>query len=842
MEGGYRETSPLIQAALRGNTETAEVLLRAGADVNSRAGGFTAAGRLLMVLKTESRLREQRLDMLRFLLNNGSDINAPFYRISMRPKDNKRNLLDEALMNGDNDVVTTFRELLSIDVEAQPTMTLSGIISCAKRGIDALRNYMRKPPSWKSRRHMEAAAMAWCLDRVNVQAVLTMLQAGFDPRLGFQVDVDFFISVYQNSPLTLPSRELALVILGDRLDTGKQADWIKTFLGSSHKDVLRLLFNIVLVSKGWDGTEMMVLAARSGNIAAVSLLHQEYRVEYDGTVEFLNTHCSVLLLSAASFRDTIGNPFGPLTAQKLAKFQPASIEMLGFLVRQGADINTCHPSLWSGQHRIDGEQLKWLIDNSPDRLGVSIYRIMFTFMQVRDFRNPQHDSDVERTILQSLANQYLPVFSEREAISFRHHRNIETDRHPLSFFISLKPGPGFIHQVLESGIDVNGRGKRPGTDTPLRAAARASDFDLVEKLVSLGAKVSDTEHDFGLTALQLACGARVSPEGGITTPQPANRRIAELLLENGADPKATGIFCCVSLLELVEDVVAFELLLDHGENANEVVARCEACSLAYTPCNSMLVLGHNISILQLKVLRYNEEEDPDTKDSLRGIIQVLLRRGARINERETVPDCGKRKPGRSTADMAAALPYMRDDLELLRWLLDAKAELTSSADFEKDTGIHIACSRGNVDFLKLLLDHGVDPNQINNHGDSPLSTAARNGYLAIVLLLLDHGVDPNQINKGGDSPLSTAACNGDLAIVLLLLAAGAGVPIDAQDAQRSPLVRAAEHGHLDIVALLMQLETREEVFEKAIWGAQSCDYVEVASSIEQYLEQRRHSI
>lgn len=397
------------------------------------------------------------------------------------------------------------------------------------------------------------------------------------------------------------------------------------------------------------------------------------------------------------------------------------------------------------------------------------------------------------------------------------------------FFISLKPGSEFIDQVLRIGIDVNGTGQWADTDTPLQAAARARDGYSAQKLISLGAQVKGVGRDCDLSALQLACGARYR-SGYITTSEPADAQIVKLLLENGADPSATGRSCCVPALQLAVEPQVVELLLAHGANDHEVVARCEDCEHAdddgriykFMPeyPHSGLNKGHNISILQLSICRAFHislrNRSITSMDSLRGIINVLLCRGARVNQRETVPNRGKWKLGRSALEMAAQIPNEEVALELVRRLLEAGAELEPPNDYEGNSALHYACSNGNVKLVGLLLDHKMDPN--------------RRG---------------KRRRKQTKSPIEIAASKGYLSIVMMLLAGGATVCDDStrdryghETHHQSPLIQAALYGQLDIVAFLLQLESCKKVLEVAMAHAER-DYQGVASYIRQDLERRR---
>lgn len=58
-------------------------------------------------------------------------------------------------------------------------------------------------------------------------------------------------------------------------------------------------------------------------------------------------------------------------------------------------------------------------------------------------------------------------------------------------------------------------------------------------------------------------------------------------------------------------------------------------------------------------------------------------------------------------------------------------------DRKKDHPLHIACRKGNVKSVKMLLDSGADPNVYNYFGQTPLLLACTADNSAIVKMLLD---------------------------------------------------------------------------------------------------------
>jgi ankyrin repeat protein len=82
---------------------------------------------------------------------------------------------------------------------------------------------------------------------------------------------------------------------------------------------------------------------------------------------------------------------------------------------------------------------------------------------------------------------------------------------------------------------------------------------------------------------------------------------------------------------------------------------------------------------------------------------------------------------------------------------------------------------GNDDAVQRLLAKGVDVNAKDNTGATALMAAAGYGRIAIARLLLDRGAQINARGNEGDTALIQAALNGHPAIVRLLLDHGADV-------------------------------------------------------------------
>lgn len=121
-------------------------------------------------------------------------------------------------------------------------------------------------------------------------------------------------------------------------------------------------------------------------------------------------------------------------------------------------------------------------------------------------------------------------------------------------------------------------------------------------------------------------------------------------------------------------------------------------------------------------------------------------------------------------------------------------------DEKGQTGLFIAVRDENWRVVEVLLGHPeLKPDLPNASDETPLMMAALRGHLEWTRKLLDRGA---QVNRPGWSPLHYAATGPETAIVEMLLARGAQIE-SASPNGSTPLMMAARYG-AESSALLLQ--------------------------------------
>lgn len=136
-------------------------------------------------------------------------------------------------------------------------------------------------------------------------------------------------------------------------------------------------------------------------------------------------------------------------------------------------------------------------------------------------------------------------------------------------------------------------------------------------------------------------------------------------------------------------------------------------------------------------------------------------------------------------------------------LLARDPELVNAYAADGFQALGLACFLGHFETAEYLVKAGASVNSVS-HNDlkvAPIQSAVAGGHLKIVKMLLDHGANPNILERGGYTPLHAAAQNGDIEMIRILLYGGADLTIKGDDGKLAMDV-AMDAGHEKATILL----------------------------------------
>jgi len=151
----------------------------------------------------------------------------------------------------------------------------------------------------------------------------------------------------------------------------------------------------------------------------------------------------------------------------------------------------------------------------------------------------------------------------------------------------------------------------------------------------------------------------------------------------------------------------------------------------------------------------------------------------------------------------------------------SKSSQKNNADVNKAaksgiTPIWIASRYGHMEIVEILAEKNADVDMADKYGRTPFWIAAERGFTKIVEILAEKNADVNKANDKGAAPIYKAAAErGHTEIVKLFLGEkNADVTKAAEtngrtlickvDDGTSPLYKAAQYGHKEIVKILAE--------------------------------------
>ena len=235
--------------------------------------------------------------------------------------------------------------------------------------------------------------------------------------------------------------------------------------------------------------------------------------------------------------------------------------------------------------------------------------------------------------------------------------------------------------------------------------------------------------------------------------------------------------------------------------------------------------------------RYNvEDEDEEDKVAVDRILNRIVHGDIQevdeaINYDITAVDNFWNSIGYSLLDKAADTGLTNLVRVLLKY--SDKSMMNSSRDRNP---LFLACCRGRVESVKLLLGHGFDPNLMcDDQYHTCLTAVCSSGYLAMVRLLLEHGAKVDLANHGHETPLGYACRNGYIEVARLLLDHGADVNAINKDGKTALIVavRDRRSHRKEMIQLLLERGADPALPDRD--GRVALDYVADGSEIAQMI-------
>lgn len=150
----------------------------------------------------------------------------------------------------------------------------------------------------------------------------------------------------------------------------------------------------------------------------------------------------------------------------------------------------------------------------------------------------------------------------------------------------------------------------------------------------------------------------------------------------------------------------------------------------------------------------------------------------------------------------------KGNVDVLRILLDAGADVNASDPELRVTPLMSAARAGRIDAMRFLLDRGAAVGATAEERYRTMAWAVRCDDADVVNLLVDQGVEPDAHAPSGYSALMIAASRGSIRAVMTLLDRGADVNAVSDDGH-SALRNARRLGRTEVEIVLKQAGAEE---------------------------------
>lgn len=404
--------------------------------------------------------------------------------------------------------------------------------------------------------------------------------------------------------------------------------------------------------------------------------------------------------------------------------------------------------------------------------------------------------------------------------------NAEDDSGETAVFAAARNGKALsLQHLIAAGANLN-RWNRE-SQTALGVAIVDGNVRTVEVLINGGADPNQAYRPF----------LRAEPWASrpiIEAVRRENRRIAEVLLDRGADPTPsstdgeTALHLAASrmqvsfvrrLVEAGADVAAeneagetplahaacknrfdtVELLLEVGADVNH------GDQHARTPLVTAISCGSSTSVRYL--LRADANPNTPHRDGqsplekarqkpLPEAERLLISHGVDPEEESVDPPVAPLRP-------SLYFDAYRGRVEEVRERLQNGTSVYERIRTSGATGLHGAADGDHPEITRILLDAGADPNARDDRLETPLMEAAKNASISVIPVLVASGASTDLKTEEGETALQMAARKGNVEAVQALVDANATVAARSDNGW-TPLHAAAYSGHTDVIKVLLE--------------------------------------
>ena len=799
----------LRYACWEGNIDTFNVLLQAGADTNiASADGNT--------LLYDAITADCSKDVLQAIISHGADLNAT-------NKSNETALMRACRM-GNEDAISV---LLNAGADpniahADGYISLHGAIKkgCSKEVLEAIISHGADVNA--TNKANNTALMCACLDG-NIDAIYVLLQAGADPNIA-HANGNTCLHIAIGKGCCKDVLEAIISHSADVNATNKSNETALMFAcWEGNIDALNVLLHGVpdpsttvaigntchVNAKNKNNETALILACEKGNKYAINVLlnagaDSNIADAYGETCLHCiarNDCCTEVLQAIISH----GADVNATSKKNVTALMLACVDMnadaINELLKAGADPNiaddkgaTCiHHAVFDGCSK---DVLEIIVNHGGDvnvtnknnrttlilackKGNNDAINVLFNAGADPNIIDANGATCIHYAVVEGCSKDVLEIIVNHGA-----DVNATDKNHVTALMLAcVKGNKDVINVLLNAGADPNiADGK--GATCIYHAVGEGCSKDVLETIVNHGADVN-AKNKFNRTALLIACVK-------------GNKDAINILLNAGADPNVTDYMGAACIHHVVGEGCSndvLETVVNHGTdidaiNKTNATALMLACEKGKKDAIDVLLnAGANPNFADADgdtCLHYIARNDCCTE-----VVQAVISHGADVNVMNE---------NNVTALMIAC---GRGNMHVINVLLNAGANPRIS-DADDHTWLHEAVRGGYSQVvLETMINHGADVNATIKNNRTALMIVTVHGNRKAIYVLLSAGADPNSADADGDTCLHYAVRNGCCAEVLQAIIS-LGVDVNATNKRNVPaLMLACDRGNKDAIKVLL---------------------------------------